>query len=124
MAIPSLDVLINNNSNICAVYCQPPRPAGRGKTLRKSPGADSEQNLQTSIYGCLFHLRMPSHKNYFQSLKADVCIVVAYGLILPNSILYAPRFGCINAHASLLPRWRGAAPIQRAIISGDQENWR
>lgn len=119
-AIPSLDILINNNSNICAVYCQPPRPAGRGKTLRKSPvqirAESAGLNVQMPV-----SLQDKDSQHHFKNLEADVCLVVAYGLILPRPILDAPRFGCINAHASLLPRWRGAAPIQRAIIAGDEK---
>ena len=119
-AVPSLDALISNNSNICAVYCQPPRPAGRGKTLRKSPVQIRAESADLNIQMPL-SLEENESQKYLQNLGADVCLVVAYGLILPKSVLDAPRFGCINAHASLLPRWRGAAPIQRAIISGDHE---
>ena len=119
-SIPSLDVLIGNNSDVCAVYCQPPRPAGRGKSLRKSPvqiRAESEGlNVQMPT-----SLKDKESQKYFQKLEADVCFVVAYGLILPKPLLRAPRLGCINAHASLLPRWRGAAPIQRAIMAGDKQ---
>ncbi len=119
-AVPSLDALLAADYSIAAVYCQPPRPAGRGKKPRASP-------VQRRAEAAGLKVRMPvslkdaQQQQEFAALGADLCIVIAYGLILPQAVLDAPRLGCINAHASLLPRWRGAAPIQRAIMAGDGE---
>lgn len=119
-AVPSLDALLAAGFPIGAVYCQPPRPAGRGKKPRPSP-------VQRRAEMAGLALRMPvslkgeAEQKEFMAFGADLCIVVAYGLMLPKKVLEAPRLGCINAHASLLPRWRGAAPIQRAIMAGDKE---
>ncbi|MDP7641332.1 MAG: methionyl-tRNA formyltransferase [Alphaproteobacteria bacterium] len=119
-AVPSLDALLAAGFSIKAVYCQPPRPAGRGKQPRHSAVGQRAEAAG-------LELRMPvslkdgAEQHALAALKADLCIVVAYGLILPPAVLAAPRLGCINAHASLLPRWRGAAPIQRAIMAGDSE---
>jgi len=119
-AIPSLEALHKAGHNILAVYTQPPRPKGRGHHLQKSP-----VHLLTETYGVPVFtpqtLKDPLEQQRFSQLQLDFAIVVAYGLILPSAILSAPRWGCINVHASLLPRWRGAAPIQRAILAGDQE---
>ena len=105
---------------IVAVYCQPPRPAGRGKADRKSPVQTRAEALGLSVRHPV-SLRSESAANDFAALGADVAVVVAYGLILPQVILAAPHLGCLNIHASLLPRWRGAAPIHRAILAGDAE---
>lgn len=119
-AVPVLDALIDAGHEIAAVYCQPPRPAGRGQKPRPSPVEARAEAL------CL-PLRMPlslkeaAEQQAFAALGADVAVVVAYGLILPQAVLDAPRLGCLNIHASLLPRWRGAAPIHRAILAGDAE---
>ena len=105
---------------VVAVYTQPPRPAGRGQQLRPSP----VQARATALGLPVRHpksLRTPDAQADFAALNADVAVVVAYGLILPQPVLDAPRHGCLNIHASLLPRWRGAAPIHRAIIEGDAE---
>lgn len=105
---------------VVAVYSQPPRPAGRGQDLRKSPVQllAEQHNLpvRTPV-----SLKTSEAQADFAALKADVAVVAAYGLILPQPVLNAPRLGCLNIHASLLPRWRGAAPIQRAILAGDAE---
>lgn len=105
---------------IVAVYCQPPRPAGRGKADRPSPVQARAEALGLSVRHPV-SLRGDAAAAEFAALNADVAVVVAYGLILPQAILDAPRLGCLNIHASLLPRWRGAAPIHRAIMAGDRE---
>jgi methionyl-tRNA formyltransferase len=115
-----LDALIAAGHRIKAAYSQPPRPAGRGQRLQPSPvQALAEQHGIPVRYPT--SLRDPATQAEFAALHADVAIVAAYGLILPAAILVAPRLGCLNVHASLLPRWRGAAPIQRAILDGDRE---
>ena len=117
-AVPALVALAKAGHEIVGVYSQPPRPAGRGKALRPSPvQAQAEQmgiEVRTPV-----SLKDPEVQSAFAALNADVAVVAAYGLILPRAVLEAPRSGCLNIHASLLPRWRGAAPIQRAILSGD-----
>ncbi len=115
-----LDALIGAGYRVKAAYCQPPRPAGRGHRLQPS----AVQALAEARRIPVRHptsLRDPATQAEFAALKADVGVVAAYGLILPPAILAAPRLGCVNVHASLLPRWRGAAPIQRAILAGDGE---
>lgn len=119
-SVPVLEELARAGHEICAVYCQPPRPAGRGKKERPSPVHQKAQALGLMVRHPA-SLRGASEQADFSALNADVAVVVAYGLILPKVILDAPRLGCINIHASLLPRWRGAAPIQRAIMAGDAE---
>lgn len=116
-----LDWLLNYSAHdVVAVYSQPDRPAGRGKKL--TPGPVKQLALQNDIP--VFQpvsLKTPEQQQQLAALQADVMVVVAYGLLLPKPILETPTFGCINVHASLLPRWRGAAPIQRAIEAGDSE---
>lgn len=118
-AVPSLNALVHAGREIAAVYCQPPRPAGRGKGERKTAVHERAEQL-----GMLVRtpktLRDTDEQERFRALEPDLAVVAAYGLILPSAILDAPRQGCINVHASLLPRWRGAAPIQRAILAGDR----
>jgi methionyl-tRNA formyltransferase len=118
-AVPTLDALIGAGHHIVAVYTQPPRPAGRGKALVPSP-----VQLRAEAAGLPIRtpasLRDPDEQAAFAALELDVAVVAAYGLILPEPILRAPMLGCLNVHASLLPRWRGAAPIQRAILAGDR----
>ncbi|WP_146584928.1 methionyl-tRNA formyltransferase [Puniceibacterium confluentis] len=117
-SVPVLEALVAAGHEIAAVYCQPPRPAGRGKRDRPSP-------VQTRAEAMGLPVRHPvslkgvQEQDDFAALRADVAVVVAYGLILPQAVLDAPPLGCLNIHASLLPRWRGAAPIHRAILSGD-----
>jgi len=118
-SVPILDAL-HSAHEIVAVYCQPPRPAGRGKADRKSPVQARAEALMLQVQHPT-SLRSEDVVRDFAALRADVAVVVAYGLILPQAILDAPGFGCLNIHASLLPRWRGAAPIQRAIMAGDRE---
>lgn len=119
-SVPVLDALIDAGHEVAAVYCQPPRPAGRGKKERPSPVQARADALGLTVRHPL-SFRDPADVAAFADLKADVAVVVAYGLILPQAVLDAPRRGCLNIHASLLPRWRGAAPIQRAIMAGDTD---
>ncbi len=118
-SVPVLDALAARHQVVC-VYCQPPRPAGRGKKDRPSPVQARAEALGLPVRHPV-SLRTPEAQADFAALGADVAVVVAYGLILPPAILAAPAKGCLNIHASLLPRWRGAAPIHRAIMAGDAE---
>ncbi len=119
-AVPSLQALAVGRHPIVAVYAQPARPAGRGLRPRPSTVEAAAERLGLPIrYPA--SLRAADAQTDFAALGADLAVVAAYGLILPRPILEAPRLGCINLHASLLPRWRGAAPIQRAIMAGDRE---
>lgn len=117
-AVPALHALVKAGHDIAAVYSQPPRPAGRGKALRPSPVHVAAQAMGIDVRTPL-SLKDADAQADFAALDADIAVVAAYGLILPRAILDAPRHGCVNIHASLLPRWRGAAPIQRAILAGD-----
>ncbi|RJT26402.1 methionyl-tRNA formyltransferase [Chakrabartia godavariana] len=119
-AVPTLDALVAAGHDICAVYSQPPRPAGRGKSLSPTPVHRRAEELGLTVHTPV-SLRDPEAQAAFADHGADVAIVAAYGLILPQAILDAPQLGCLNVHASLLPRWRGAAPVQRAILAGDAE---
>ena len=117
-AVPTLDALVGAGHELAAVYCQPPRPAGRGRALRPSPVQARAEALGLEARTPV-SLRDPDEQAAFAALELDAAVVAAYGLILPVPILTAPRFGCLNVHGSLLPRWRGAAPVQRAILAGD-----
>ena len=119
-AVPTLDALIAAGHDVVAAYTQPPRRAGRGKAIKPSPVQGRAVALGIEVRHPVT-LREAADRVAFAALDADVAVVAAYGLILPPAILAAPRLGCINVHASLLPRWRGAAPIQRAILAGDTE---
>lgn len=119
-SVPVLDALVEAGHEIVAVYCQPPRPAGRGKKLRPTPVHARAEELGFEIRHPI-SLKGVDEQEAFAALNADVAVVVAYGLLLPQAILDAPKHGCLNIHASLLPRWRGAAPIHRAIMAGDVE---
>ena len=119
-SVPVLEALVAAGHEIAAVYCQPPRPAGRGKHERPSPVQSRAETLGLTVRHPR-SLRTPEAQAEFAALQADVAVVVAYGLILPKPVLDAPSRGCLNIHASLLPRWRGAAPIHRAILAGDTE---
>ena len=119
-SVPVLDALVEADHDVVAVYCQPPRPAGRGKKDRPSPVQQRAEALGLPVRHPV-SLRNEAAQADFAALNADVAVVVAYGLILPQAILDAPKFGCLNIHASLLPRWRGAAPIHRAIMAGDAQ---
>ena len=118
-SVPVLEAL-HKTHEVVAVYCQPPRPAGRGKADRPSPVQARAVALGLPVRHPV-SLRSEDAVLDFAALGADVAVVVAYGLILPQAVLDAPRLGCLNIHASLLPRWRGAAPIHRAIMAGDRE---
>lgn len=118
-AVPVLAALVEAGHEIACVYSQPPRPAGRGKKLRPTPVHQWAEAHGLDVRTPR-SLKKAPEQEAFSALKLDAAIVVAYGLILPQEILDAPRLGCMNMHASLLPRWRGAAPIHRAIIAGDE----
>ena len=117
-AVPTLRALASAGHDMCAVYTQPPRPAGRGKKLRASPVQSAAEELGIAVLSPK-SLKSPEEQAAFAAFKADVAVVAAYGLILPQAVLDAPAKGCLNVHASILPRWRGAAPIHRAIMAGD-----
>jgi len=119
-SVPALDALNAAGHEIVAVYCQPPRPAGRGQKRRPTPVHFRAEELGLPIRHpeCL---RPLAERAAFSELDSEIAVVVAYGLILPRKILDSPKYGCINIHASLLPRWRGAAPIHRAVMAGDAE---
>ncbi|WP_281708973.1 methionyl-tRNA formyltransferase [Phaeobacter italicus] len=119
-SVPVLDALVADGHEIAAVYCQPPRPAGRGKKDRPTPVHARATELGLEVRHPV-SLKGADQQAEFAALGADVAVVVAYGLILPQAVLDAPHHGCLNIHASLLPRWRGAAPIHRAIMTGDAE---
>ena len=119
-SVPVLDALVLAGHEVACVYCQPPRPAGRGKKDRPSPVHTRAEELGLPVRHPV-SLKTPEAQAEFASLDADIAVVVAYGLILPQAVLDAPAQGCLNIHASLLPRWRGAAPIHRAIMAGDAE---
>jgi methionyl-tRNA formyltransferase len=119
-AVPTLTALADAGHDIAAVYTQPPRPSGRGHKLQKSAVHTAAESLGLAVR----HpetLKGAEDQAAFAALALDAAIVVAYGLLLPTAVLAAPKFGCFNLHASLLPRWRGAAPIHRAIMAGDAE---
>lgn len=117
----ALSALLSAGYNVVAVYTQPDRPKGRGNKLAKSPVKELAELHNIPVYQPL-SLRKEDAQAELKALDADVMVVVAYGLILPEAVLNAPKKGCINIHASLLPRWRGAAPVQRAIEAGDAES--
>lgn len=119
-AATHLQALLNSQHNVIAVYTQSDKPAGRGKKLQASPVKQLAEQHQIPVFQPK-SLRKAEAQAELAALNADVMVVVAYGLILPEAVLNAPRFGCLNVHGSLLPLWRGAAPIQRAIWAGDNE---
>lgn len=119
-AVPTLMEIVGQGHEVVAVYSQPPRPAGRGMEERKTPVHEKAELLGLPVFTPL-SLKSEEEQAKFAALDADVAVVVAYGLLLPKAILDAPEHGCLNLHGSLLPRWRGAAPIQRAIMAGDGE---
>jgi methionyl-tRNA formyltransferase len=119
-AVPTLAELIAQGHDIAAVYSQPPRPAGRGMALEPGPVHKFAESAKLVVKTPL-SLKDADEQAAFAALKLDAAIVVAYGLLLPKAILEAPKLGCFNLHGSLLPRWRGAAPIQRAVMAGDAE---
>ena len=117
-AVPALAELLARGHDVACVYAQPPRPAGRGQALRKTPVHAFAEARGIEVRAPK-SLKKAPEQDAFAALNLDLAVVVAYGLILPKPILDAPKHGCINLHGSLLPRWRGAAPIQRAIMAGD-----
>lgn len=120
-AVPTLDALVAAGHELVAVYSQPPRPGGRrGRELVASPVQRRAEELGIEVRTPV-SLRHAEAQEAFAALSADIGVVAAYGLILPRAVLDAPRHGCLNVHGSLLPRWRGAAPVQRAILAGDAE---
>ncbi len=118
-AVPALRALHAAGHDIAAVYCQPPRPAGRGHAVRRCPVHEAADVLAVPVRTPSRLRKETTEHAVFANLGLDVAVVCAYGLILPAAMLAAPRRGCVNIHASLLPRWRGAAPIQAAILAGD-----
>ncbi len=119
-AVPTLTALVDAGHDVAMVYTQPPRPAGRGKKEQKTPVHKIADQIGLPVRTPK-SLKDPAEKASLAALGADCAVVVAYGQILPQDVLDAPRLGCVNVHASLLPRWRGAAPIHRAIMAGDTE---
>jgi len=117
-AVPTLEALVHAAHEVVCVYTQPPRRSGRGKKLQPTPVHQAAERLGIEVRHPA-SLKSQEEKDAFAALDADVCVVAAYGLILPQAVLDAPTHGCLNVHASILPRWRGAAPIQRAILAGD-----
>jgi methionyl-tRNA formyltransferase len=120
-AVPALQALHDAGHIIAAVYCQPPRPAGRGQAIRRCPVQIAADRLGLPVRTPARLRSDQSAQADFAALDLDAAVVAAYGLILPQSMLDAPKQGCLNIHASLLPRWRGAAPIQAAVLAGDPE---
>jgi methionyl-tRNA formyltransferase len=121
-SVPALRALHAAGHEIAAVYSQPPRPAGRGQAVRRSPVHIAADELGIEVRTPARLRRVPEEHAGFAALGLDAAVVAAYGLILPEAMLAAPRRGCLNIHASLLPRWRGAAPIQAAILAGDTQS--
>ncbi len=121
-AVPALRALHGAGHTIAAVYCQPPRPAGRGHAVRRCPVHVAADDMGLLVRTPARLRREAAEHAAFAALDLDAAVVAAYGLILPEPMLAAPRHGCLNIHASLLPRWRGAAPIQAAILAGDTES--
>ena len=120
-AVPALRALHAAGHEIAAVYCQPPRPAGRGQAVRRCPVHEAAEAMGLEVRTPVRLRRDEAAQAAFAALGLDVAVVAAYGLILPQAMLDAPRRGCLNIHASLLPRWRGAAPIQAALLAGDAQ---
>lgn len=121
-AVPCLQALIDAGHAVAAVYTQPDRPAGRGRRLHQSPVKELALARGLPVCQPLSLKRDPGARAELRAWAPDLMVVVAYGLILPVSVLEIPRLGCVNVHASLLPRWRGAAPIQRAVLAGDAQS--
>ena len=117
-AVPTLEALVHAAHEVVCVYTQPPRRSGRGKKLQPTPVHQAAERLGIEVRHPA-SLKSQEEKDAFAALEADIGVVAAYGLILPQAVLDAPTHGCLNVHASILPRWRGAAPIQRAILAGD-----
>lgn len=120
-ALPCLDALASSHHQLCAIYTQPDRPAGRGQQHQPSSVKSWALTHDIPVYQPL-HFKHQATIDELASLKPDIMVVIAYGLILPRAVLETPKLGCINVHASLLPRWRGASPIQHAVLHRDQES--
>ena len=118
----ALQALIDSDHDVVAVYSQPPRPKGRGQKVQKSPVHILAEEHGIAVYTPQSFKKEPDAVTTFENLDLDIAVVAAYGLLLPQSILDAPKYGCLNIHGSILPRWRGAAPIQRAILAGDTQS--
>lgn len=119
-SVPTLTEIVSAGHEVVAVYTRAPKPAGRGQVERKSPVHETAEAFGIPVFTPK-SLKGEAEQVQFASLGAEVAVVVAYGLILPKAVLVAPEYGCLNLHGSLLPRWRGAAPIQRAVIAGDKQ---
>ncbi|QQR38557.1 methionyl-tRNA formyltransferase [Devosia rhizoryzae] len=119
-SVPTLTEIVSSGHEVVAVYTRAPKPAGRGQAERKSPVHETAEAFGIPVFTPR-SLKGEVEQLQFSSLGAEVAVVVAYGLILPQPVLDAPEFGCLNLHGSLLPRWRGAAPIQRAVMAGDKQ---
>jgi len=119
-SVPTLMEIVGQGYDVVACYSQPPRKAGRGMDVKKSPVHQAAESVGIPVMTPV-SLKDPEEQAKFAELNADVAVVVAYGLLLPQAILDAPQYGCLNLHASMLPRWRGAAPINRAVMAGDKE---
>ena len=117
-SVPTLTEIVSSGHEVVAVYTRAPKPAGRGQAERKSPVHEAAEAFGIPVFTPR-SLKGEAEQAQFAALEADVAVVVAYGLLLPKPVLEAPQYGCLNLHGSLLPRWRGAAPIQRAIMAGD-----
>src|ERR1700754_4700015 len=120
-AVPTLTEIVSAGHEVVAGYPRAPKPAGRGQAERKSPVHEAAEGFGIPVMTPR-SLRNEAEQIAFAAFDADVAVIVAYGLILPKPILDAPRLGCLNLHGSLLPRWRGAAPIARAVVAGDAES--
>ncbi|TAN68916.1 MAG: methionyl-tRNA formyltransferase [Methylobacter sp.] len=119
-AVPCLQMLLDSEHEVCAVYTQPDRPAGRGRKLQPSPVKELALSADIPVFQPLT-MKTSEDLQQISAFNADLMVVVAYGMILTQAVLDVPKLGCINVHASLLPRWRGAAPIQRALMAADQK---
>lgn len=122
LALRVLNAIVASKHKVVAVYTQPPKPAGRGQHLKKSPVQERAEELNINVYTPKSLRKDEAARAQFNTIHADIAVVAAYGLILPQEVLDHPRLGCINTHASLLPRWRGAAPINHAIWEGDDKS--
>ncbi len=118
-AVPALQAIIDSPHDVLAVYTQPPRPKGRGMEVHQSPVHQLAARYNIPVHHPVSLKKSEDEQKIFADYNADIAVVAAYGLILPKAVLEAPKYGCLNIHASLLPRWRGASPIQHAIWKGD-----
>lgn len=121
-AVPAFQALLNRQHNIVCAFTQPPKPKGRGKRVSLSPVHELAEGHEIPVHTPISLKKSDEYRYKISTMNLDLIVVAAYGLILPKQVLEAPRFGCLNVHASLLPRWRGASPIQHAILAGDKES--